>query len=75
MSVSFRKLTMLGSLLLAMCGFSSYAIAQVQFSDDFEPPTYTLYVGPGSQGLLSDPPSWKIFAAVFLDYPGCSQYV
>jgi hypothetical protein len=36
MSVSFRKLTMLSSLLLALCVFSSHATAQVLFTDNFE---------------------------------------
>ena len=44
MRISIRHLTMLCSLLLTLGGFSSYAAAQVQFSDDFE--SYNLYVGP-----------------------------
>lgn len=70
MRISTRHLTMLCSLLLTLGGFSSYAAANVQFSDDFE--SYDLYVGPGYQGDIGG--GWTIFANVFGDYPGCSQY-
>ncbi len=71
MRISIRHLTMLCSLLLTLGGFSSYAAAQVQFSDDFE--SYNLYVGPtGYEGDIGG--GWIIFANVFGDYPGCSQY-
>ena len=71
MRISTRHLTVLCSLLLALGGFSSYAAAQVQFTDDFE--AYDLYVGPGSQGDIGG--GWTIFANVFGDFPGCSQYL
>ena len=70
MRISIRHLTMLCILLLTLGGFSSHAAAQVQFSDDFE--SYDLYVGPGFQGDIGG--GWTIFANVFGDYPGCSQY-
>lgn len=71
MRISIRHLTMLCSLLLTLGGFSSYAAAQVQFSDDFE--SYNLYVGPtGNEGDIGG--GWTAFANVFGDYPGCSQY-
>jgi len=69
MRVSIRNLAVLGSLLLTLGGFSSYAMAQVNFSDDFE--SYDLYVGPGPQGDIGG--DWKIFANVWEDYPGCSS--
>lgn len=49
---------------------SSSAFAAINFSDDFE--SYSLYVGPGSQGDIGG--GWLVFANVFGDYPGCSQY-
>lgn len=49
---------------------SSSAFAAINFSDDFE--SYSLYVGPGYQGDIGG--GWLIFANVFGDYPGCSQY-
>jgi hypothetical protein len=70
MKITNRRLTMLCSLLLAFGGFSSYAVAQVQFSDNFE--SYPLYVGPGSQGDIGG--GWTIFANVFGNYPGCTDY-
>lgn len=69
MRVSIRNLAVLGSLLLTLGGFSSYAMAQVHFSDDFE--SYDLYVGPGEQGLIGG--GWNAFAIVWGDYPGCSS--
>lgn len=64
MRVSIRKLAVLGSLLLTLGGFSSYAMAQVNFSDDFE--SYDLYVGPGFQGLIGG--DWLVYANVFSGY-------
>jgi hypothetical protein len=49
---------------------SSSAFAAINFSDNFE--AYDLYVGPGYQGDIGG--GWLIFANVFGDYPGCSQY-
>jgi hypothetical protein len=62
---------MLCSLLLALGGFTSHAVAQVQFTDDFE--SYDLYVGPGSQGDIGG--GWTIFANVFSDYTACTSYL
>ena len=71
MRISIRHLTMLSGLLLTLGGFSSYAAANIQFSDDFE--SYDLYVGPGSQGDIGG--GWTIFANVFSDYTACTQYL
>ncbi len=49
---------------------SSSAFAAINFSDNFE--SYDLYVGPGNQGDIGG--GWLIFANVFGDFPGCSQY-
>jgi len=49
---------------------SSSAFAAINFSDNFE--SYSLYVGPGYQGDIGG--GWLVFANVFGDYPGCSQY-
>lgn len=70
MKTSISKLATLCSILLALGGFTSLAVAQVQFEDDFE--SYALYVGPGSDGDIGG--GWSIFANVFGDYPGCTQY-
>lgn len=58
------------ALFAAAVLLSSSAFAAISFNDDFE--SYDLYVGPGYQGDIGG--GWLIFANVFGDYPGCTQY-
>lgn len=70
MRITIGRLTTFCCLLLAQCGFSGYAAAQINSFDDFE--SYALYVGPGDEGLIGG--GWTAYATVFADWPGCSSF-
>ena len=68
MRVSIRYLTVLASLLIALGGFSSYAMAQIDFSDDFE--SYALNTGVDLGDLGG---GWNMYVNVFGPHPVCDS--
>lgn len=68
MRISIRYLTVLAGLFVTLGGFSSYAMAQLQFSDDFE--SYTL--GPDANPIGG---GWLYFANIFTGFPACDPYL